>query len=298
MFSIFKKYITALINSRKLCPVPLTEEYDFVKFFYAGPSGKTDITLSQVLISLKELVIAIYIEGSDISLDFPSEIIIEKKNKRIGTLKLRYKDILLIDNTKVFLFDIKGFKNNERPIYTRITDYLLFSTKNMLNRIPNIFEIDAARLNRLFVYYLKPRPVFLISLKESDKVDMFPIDITGNIFGNYYLASVRTTNPSVKKMKETGKVCLSAIPYDARQSIYSLGKHHKNGIVDLDKIDFIITGSRLFNIPIPSFSICAIEAEVVNSFVMGLHTVFVLKTANNYQMNSAYQLAHTPWYNL
>jgi hypothetical protein len=53
--------------------------------------------------------------------------------------------------------------------------------------------------------------------------------------------SVRTTNPSVKKITAQKNVALCLVPFSKKKKIYSLGKHHKNGVIDINCLDFKLT---------------------------------------------------------
>jgi hypothetical protein len=93
-------------------------------------------------------------------------------------------------------------------------------------------------------------------------------------------------------------VALCIIPFGKKSEMYSLGKHHKNGVIDINNLDFKLMPSHVLKIPIPGFAINAIELKILENFEYGGYTVFYAQSVRLTKYSNELPLAHTPWYNL
>jgi flavin reductase (DIM6/NTAB) family NADH-FMN oxidoreductase RutF len=280
----------------KLHPVE-SGENDSYKILFKSNSQTIDVTKNIVLISLDKPTFAIPV-GYSIKIDDNSSLDILKNNISKAKLKLKKLnfDKFNIDNSISF-FEVTSSSIAGRKL-NKWTDILFLHLKNLTDRKSNNLKVSATSLVSLFAFYIVPLPVYSLCIGSESEADIFPDDIAGSIQPGHYFFSVRTTNPSVKKIINQKNAALCLVPFNSTSKMYSLGKHHKNGRIEIENLDFKIICSETFKIPIPEFSINAIELKVLENFQYGGYTVFYAQVVNFKQYSDEWPLVHTPWYSL
>ncbi|MEP7167876.1 MAG: hypothetical protein ABI855_00750 [Bacteroidota bacterium] len=289
------KYFTRYLNRYKLHPVELQD--DFYKIIFENDSGSFDVTKNISLTSLNKLTVGIHLGAVEPSVKNNTLFIF--KNNTLKS-KLELKPIQIHPSkieTSIYFFEIINAGVKGRRI-KKYFDIAFLHLKNVTNTKSKNFIVPAKTLFSLFAFCIKPRPVYVACIGNLQNGDVFPIDITGNISEEYYFFSVRKSSPAVKKIIELKKVTLCLVPFNNKNEVYSLGKHHKNGKLNFDSVSFSVITSNEFKIPVPGFVINVNELKIVDYFDCGVHTVFYSQSEKFSKYSNETPLAHTPWYNL
>lgn len=157
---------------------------------------------------------------------------------------------------------------------------------------PKAFHMSFADLRALNVFYMLPRPVYLISVVVDDSSNIFPMDLVGPLGDEFFLLALRRTSPSVQLMRESGRIVAAAAPASMKDQVYALGVHHKTPCVEWGALPFPIGPSPLFGIPTLSPSRDLLELEIIHSEPIGSHMVFVTSIARKSAEVAEPQLAH------
>lgn len=289
------KYFTRYLNRYKLHPVELQD--DLYKIIFENDSGSFEVTKNISLTGLNKLTVGIHLgsvkpsEKNNTLLIFKNNIL--KAKLELKPIKIRASKI----ETSIYFFEIVNATVNGRRI-KKYFDIAFLYLKNVINTKSKNFVVPAKTLFSLFALCIKPRPVYVVCIGNMENGDIFPIDVTGNIFESHYFFSVRKSSPAVKKTIELKKVCLCLVPFNNKNEAYSLGKHHKDGKLNFDSVDFSVISSNEFKIPVPGFAININELKVIDYFDCGVHTVFYAQSEKISKHSDKAPLAHTPWYNL
>jgi hypothetical protein len=289
------KFFTRSLNRYKLHPVALknTAIYE-IKFRNAD--GLCDVTGNISLTGLNDLTVAIYLpafssRGKNMLLIFENSIL---------RASLELKPVLIhsskVENS-IHFFEVVRADVKERKI-KKYFDILFLYLKNVTNTKSKNFIVPAKALFSLFAFCIKPRVVYTACTGNVNDGDIFPIDIAGNIFEDYYFFSVRKTSPAVQKIIREQKACLCLVPFSKKNEVYALGKHHKDGRLHFDLLNFKIFLSDEFKIPVPEFVINVNELKIADHFDCGAHKVFYARAVAFTKCADEAPLAHTPWYNL
>ncbi|MEO6169004.1 MAG: hypothetical protein ABIO46_01700 [Chitinophagales bacterium] len=290
-----KKSFSQYLNIRKLHPVAV-DINDPVKIFFVHQDAAYDITNYHALVSLKPFAIAVNAAAINFLNPARATLRIVDNEKVLGMLHLKacatekFNDITL----NVYEAALPGFSIS---FSTAVWNAFLLQVKNKTDKRSQNFVVPPWELLKLFVYSLKPRPVFLVSVLHEKGFDVFPIDIAGTISETQCMFSIRSTSAAIAHILTTKKICAAAIPYEQRTAAYQLGRHHAGAIVpdELKALNFIT--SEQWRIPIPAFATDVQELILEHSFQKGVHTQFVFRVINSYSLITALQLAHTPWFN-
>jgi flavin reductase (DIM6/NTAB) family NADH-FMN oxidoreductase RutF len=290
------KTFSRFVNTFKLQAIELNKKDSYELLFKSGTQS-IDVTHNTALISLDKPTIAVK-PRAELKMENNIELLVIKNKELKAILKLKSVKITdFTSNNSILFFEV--IKSHvEKRTFNKFPEMIFFALKNLTDTKSKNLIVSPASLISLFAFYIFPLPVYALCIGNMNEADIFPDDILGCIYENNYFFSVRTSNPSVKKIIEQKNVALCMVPYSKKKEMYSLGKHHKNGVIDISKLDFKLTLSPSLKIPIPEFAINAIELRISEHYEYGGYTVFYAQSLYFSKYTEELPLAHTPWYNM
>ncbi len=150
--------------------------------------------------------------------------------------------------------------------------------------------MSAADLRCLNVYYMAPRPVYLIGVRHGSRSNLFPMDLVGRVASGDFLLALRGTSPAIDLMESSRTIAMSAAPADHLAQVYALGAHHRKASVDTSALSFRIERSLVHGLPILTEGFTR-ELTVRDTHRIGSHVLFVCQVdAEN--GSTPRQLAH------
>jgi hypothetical protein len=114
--------------------------------------------------------------------------------------------------------------------------------------------MPARELHSLFVFYICPRPVVLVSVADGDLVNIFPMDLIGSVAPGYFSLALHGTSAPTPLMERSRRIALSSVPVEQAPIAYELGKNHKRTCIDWNQIPFTTRPSPRFLNSHSSFS--------------------------------------------
>ena len=291
-----KKIGSKIFSRKNLVPVRFSKRLDNTRVVIHTIEGEKDVSGRCTLVSLVPVIITVGIAKEMLG-DMPEiQLDIFHDGKQLASFQLDLMEELQQDGCKFCLFRISSCRNlffNPISLYINST-YLWF--QKISNTNPYNFLLSSSEFHKLHSYYLMPKPVVIVSVCQEGEYDFFPMDNIGYVSDDIFLLGLRNTSPSLSKIIITRKICLSDIPFDKKEYAYTLGKHHKDGHVDLKSVGFGFLKSELYSFMIPDFALEVKELEVLSNKVYGSHTLIVCRVVNDYSLLQGTQLAHVPWY--
>ncbi|MDN5285818.1 MAG: hypothetical protein JWR38_2092 [Mucilaginibacter sp.] len=231
-----------------------------------------DVSKNQFLLCLDPIIFGIWIEKGEYTAiaDPPSKYLMSFKNSFTGshgktTATLVLDLIAKIDEKDGSLILLKLRKSRIYHLHF-IKTYLLFFKyyKKPKLTFPQLKAFVAA--------YSYPRRVRVISFKQGDYFNIFPMDLLGDIQqGNRYIFGLRHTNTALAKIIATKKIVVSEVPYQYKDVIYQLGSHHSAGPPPVDKLPFKVISSKNFGFYVPEWANSYKEINIVKSINLGSH---------------------------
>jgi flavin reductase (DIM6/NTAB) family NADH-FMN oxidoreductase RutF len=147
-------------------------------------------------------------------------------------------------------------------------------------RNPHAFQMSFADLKALNVFYMMPRPVYLVSVVHGDAGNLFPMDLVGPLGEQGFLMALRLTSPSVELMRASGRIALSGVPAAWKDAAHRLGDHHRKRSIDWQALPFAVAPSPLFGIPAPATRLGLRELQVRHCEPVGSHMLFAAAVAS------------------
>jgi flavin reductase (DIM6/NTAB) family NADH-FMN oxidoreductase RutF len=97
------------------------------------------------------------------------------------------------------------------------------------------------------------------------------MDLVGDIpLSRRFVFGLRHSNVTLARIIETKKLAVSEIPYEQKNIIYQLGKHHREPLSETH-LPFELIQSETFDFPIPAWANSYKEIRIVNTMNLGSH---------------------------
>ena len=120
--------------------------------------------------------------------------------------------------------------------------------------------------------YSHPRRVRLISFREGDEYNIFPMDLLGEVPAqSKYVFGLRHTNRTLRQIMATGRIVVSEVPAAHEDVVYKLGKHHSSCPPALEELPFEVKSTRIFGFYYPAWVQGYKEVRILRTFDMGSH---------------------------
>jgi hypothetical protein len=268
-----------LIKKMLLPDVPIREyatvtvDKGITERVYLEQNGvRTDVSTRQWLLCLAPVTFGVWMprpvdESNRFAMHFDDSIRNAKTVARL-TLELTGQ----IENTDGTLLLLKLKK--------AVTSHLNFiSTQLLYRRHYKKPEQDLEILRAYSAAYSYPRKVRLVSFGEGSCQNIFPMDLVGDVpQSKHYVFGLRHTNVTLEKIMHAGKICVSEIPFEYKDVIYELGKHHRGQAARGAPIVF--SRSEKFHFPIPEWAVSYKEIEIERTINLGSHMLLWGKEIN------------------
>ncbi len=141
-------------------------------------------------------------------------------------------------------------------------------------------------------YYMLPRPVFLLSVRDGEAENVFPVDLLGEVSDGHLVMALRKDRQSAGCIRAGRALALSSLPGRYRSVAYALAAQHHDRRIDPAAIPFPVRPSVDFGLPVPADALRVRELEVVGEQTVGSHVVFVSRCVTDHCDSDEPQLCH------
>jgi hypothetical protein len=253
------------------------------RVFLETGDARIDISVTHWLLCLDPIVFGIWFAKEENAHSFdinqPYRMYFNDSDKNaeiVAVLNLNFFNKIEEPDGTLLLLKLVG---------ARIHHINLIRTRLLFYRYYKKPEQDFYKLKSYSAAYSYPRKVRLISFREGDWYNIFPMDLVGDIPGNKrYVFGLRHTNVTLARIIKTKKMVVSEIPYEYKEIIYKLGKHHREPLSGT-KLPISLTQSALFDFPIPMWASSYKEINIVNNMNLGSHMLLWGTEINEKDLN-------------
>lgn len=151
-----------------------------------------------------------------------------------GLLKLRPRKLLELPGGRrqLWVFDVVGAKN-----------YCLAWFR---------------RTSALDIYYMRPRPVSMVTVRDGRDSDYFPVDWTAAISSGHFVLALRSTTPAIRLIRGSRRMAVSTVP-----ATFTTARPVET------------VTSMEFALPVPRDALLVREVEIAAAHTIDSHTLFV-----------------------
>jgi hypothetical protein len=285
-------------NLPQFCNVGLADPQSEVSVWLHGIGAPRDVTGNNVAVAARPFTIGIVIDGkwdqAEIQRSQPSLKFHERggENRLLGEIGLRLLEAIPVGSERLYLFEAETSQNHclsRSVLWRRYLQYSYDRWRSARRSNASDIRMVARDVHSLFVFYICPRPVFLISVMDGDIGNIFPMDLTGPIGARYFSLALHSTGPALL-MERSRRIAVSSIPVEQTSLAFQLGKNHKKPFVDWDQIPFATTSSATFGLPVPKFSLRVREMQIEAVRTMGSHKMFLARTIGDQRWADGLQM--------
>jgi hypothetical protein len=254
----------------------ITVPDDIPEKVYLEIAGRIiDISKSHWILCIEPIIFGLWIEKEDYVtpkknakyyMYFSDSVNSDNKSitrKREATLTLNFFDCIEEKNGTLLLLKLEKSKIHHLNL---IKTYLLFF------RYYKKSGLSFARFKSFVAAYSYPRRIRLISFRQDNYYNIFPMDLLGDIRQHHrYVFGLRHTNTALPRIIETGKLVVSEVSFKYKDIIYQLGKHHSGNPPSLDSLPFDVVLSKNFEFYVPALAETYKEIKILRTMNLGSH---------------------------
>ncbi|MBW8768848.1 MAG: hypothetical protein JF589_03745 [Gemmatimonadetes bacterium] len=293
-----RRFLSLLWNGQALrhLPFALSNPAESpVRLELHRPSSRPrDVSDQHVPVSMRPLILGVRVDesfGDLVARDCTLVVTDRVTEERLGEIQLTPGDSVPLGDARLQLFRTTGSRNRTVPPLTRWWRYAL--SWEHARRAPARGDglcMSASDLRCLNVYYMWPRPVFLVGVAAGDRSNFFPMDLVGRVDADHFLLALRATSPAIELMETSRVIAMSAAPADQRRAVYALGAHHRKSSVDTSALPFDVGRSERHGLPVLRGGFTR-ELSVQQVHRFGSHVLFDCRVDAE-QGTTPRQLAH------
>jgi hypothetical protein len=275
MNSIFRKIIFGDAAIREYATITISDEIRERCYLKAGTT-RLDISQSHWLLCLDPIVFGIWIEnGKDIPLidgkeEYKMYFTDSARNTKANLRRNAVADLTLDFFDKIN--DNDGLLLLLKLRKSRIYHINFIKARLLFLKYYKKPQLSFAKLKSFVSAYSYPRRVRIISFKQGDYYNIFPMDLLGDIRQyNKYVFGLRHTNVALSKIIESKKMVVSEVSFKYKDIIYQLGSHHSDGPPSVDQLPFKVINSQNFGFYLPEWVDSYKEVSIIKTINLGSH---------------------------
>jgi hypothetical protein len=268
MKKLLRKILFGDIPVSEYCTVTVDGEIK-EKVFLVTRSISQEISGVHWLLCLNPIVFGVWFKDGAQSLPLEKNDTCEMhftdgaaKCETVALLKLVVRDNLKEPDGTLVLLELRETAVHHIPFIKSLILYYKYYKKP---------EQDYKKLKSYSAAYSYPRRVRVVSFKEGDWFNIFPMDLVGDIPSTKrYVFGLRHSNVTLSRIIDTKKICVSEVPFNYKSIIYQLGKHHREPLSETI-LPFETIPSETFGFPIPNWANRYKEIRIVRTMNLGSH---------------------------
>lgn len=244
------------------------------KVYLKNGYSQADITATNAMICLDPFCMAAWLptEQANLTSNQNAQIHFMKGNRLNALIDVSLIEKIATEHGFLFLFKVENVKNYQMTALHRLVLFARF-LRSKKNTYQSRMVISAM--------YSYPRNIIIVSYKDDEYCNIFPMDIHGYIEEEgMYILGLRTTNVTLDKILAAKKVVVCDTNDAEINVVYDLGKHSSKSPTAQDQLPFKTTDSELFKFPVPDFVGEYKEIEIIANRKMGYHMLMVGKVLN------------------
>ncbi|HTH52354.1 MAG TPA: flavin reductase [Edaphobacter sp.] len=265
------------------CDIALEHPQHEIKVWLHGQNIPCDVTFRHSIVCASPFTFCIgfdpedrpqLVEGSIATLRFE-----EGSGSRhlLGEIDVRLKTILPVEEHTMALFEAVRARNlciSRAHLAAHDLFYQYVAWKNRAKNEVKVSPLDSA-CNA--IGFICPRPVVLVSVRDEDSGSIFPMNLFGNLGGDYFAFALTRKKKAAPLVEQIGRLALSTVPFDHASTVRKLAGNHYIQSIDWAHLPFSLRASKKLGLPIPEFAIRVCELQVCKAQPLGSHTFFLAK---------------------
>lgn len=281
-----KRILLGPVDFPQQCPVGMSQPQEEVAVWLHGVGPPRDVTFRHFMACGAPFTIGIGMNGDEpMSVSGYSKPSLQFRVRHgeqhlLGKIALEFLSQINAGSEALQLFRVRSYRNYCQPKLRLWGRYLLYAYQRA--HAPNSdVPISARDARAMIVFYICPRPVVLVSARDAESTNIFPMNLMGDVGGNCFAFALNSKTPVSALVERSGLVALSSVPAEQTLVAFQLGKNHRKQSIDWSHLPFATAVSKQFSLPVPQFSLRVREMKIEAVHPLGSHTLFLARTIDD-----------------
>jgi len=307
-----KSVFTGLTIPQEYCCLELEQLDSPLKVILTTRDKATgkDVTTSHLLLGYKPLVIGLTTNNDEFLRSGDNEICLSfihgsykhdaiwngfpSGTTAIARMMLKKIHTREFDGQLICLFEAVRAEHNMigrvHQLVNNLREKFRIRSKDNVGLPGNVFD-------QVRIAYSIPRKISIITVGDVPLVNMFPTDLHGPIGNDFYAGSLRIGGNANAQVESLRRVVVSDVDASSYLQVYSMGKNHMADLQNEDRFMRHQQRSRIFNFPLPEYTLRYREMIHVGFFDHGIHRIHFYQIVHSEELeNSGPTLAHIQQY--
>jgi flavin reductase (DIM6/NTAB) family NADH-FMN oxidoreductase RutF len=283
----------------QFCSLGLRDPQSHIEVRLVGAETIHDVTGRNVLAATRPLTVGLGLEDDrELAAVSRSPHVLEFRcansaKTLLGTMSLTLIDSIRLEEGRVLcLFRTRHPVNYCQPrnlIWKRYLHFSYLQWRNQRGPNPAKIRMVASELHALFVFYICPRPVVVVTVSDGEASNVFPMDLIGPISDQHFSLALHMTSKALPSIQRSGRVVLSDVPVERIPLAYRLGQNHNEISVPWSSVPFSFNLSSDFRMPVPEFALRVRELQVMETRNMGSHALIICRVVSDNSITNGLQ---------
>jgi hypothetical protein len=205
-----------------------------------------------------------------------------KQKDAIASLSLKMIRKQAAGDIAIFYYEgIKG----KHHFLSSFHQYTIGLNNKLYNKKQGNVFLNDNLYKQVQIAYAIPRIISLITVSDGKLYNLFPTDLHGPVGEQYYVSSLRHGGKACRQVETPGRMVISQVDCGIYKTVYALGKNHMQDLKSKEGFPFSESYSAIFQLPLPQPVLYYRELELIESFVHGIHKLFLFKIVSSGLIN-------------
>lgn len=274
--------------------IGLDEPQAEVSIWLHGAGKPRDVTRRSTTACTAPLTLCIGFDPGELPQAGRGDLLLELRSRTrgecpLGEIRLAFESSLTAGGMELGLFRVLGSANHCLPQLRLWSHYLRQAYSHWRRDDPEDIRMTLVEERAACVTFIRPHFLYLVSVGDASSGNMFPMNLVGELGGNYIGFGLREQRTAAHIVEETGRVALSGVPLDHCPLVFQLAVNHRKKQIGWDELPFQTQPSSTWGIPIPDFATRVRELHVEAVRRIGSHRFFVARIVSDETYHRAQQ---------
>jgi flavin reductase (DIM6/NTAB) family NADH-FMN oxidoreductase RutF len=141
-------------------------------------------------------------------------------------------------------------------------------------KAPNV-RLSLLDSHAVMLLFLCPRPVALVTTQREKYMNMFPVNLMGEIGKDMFTLALNSERRAADCVHLAEHIAVSYMPFEMAGLVRQLGANHYKTSIDIGQLPFLTRSSERLGLPVPANATRVLEMRVKASSRLGSHRLFV-----------------------
>jgi hypothetical protein len=244
-----------------------------VEIAFTPKTTAIDITDSHILLGAGPVFIGVFNPAVANTSFQTAELRFSCNKQKLGTIQLKKMTVTANWPQGMALFEGVSAENQLHTILQQCIQRALHYIRQIRGKAFLSWEMN----EMIRVLYAVPRKVSVISVAESNMLNIFPSDLNGSVGETHYAMALRTGGKALEQVLAIKNIVICDMAPRFYTRALAMGKNHMRDMQLEEKFGILNVHSARFKFPIPNEATAYRELELVETAPLGFYHLLLFK---------------------